>query len=101
MAKSSFSSSGGEEVSNHYGAVRLRMRGDGNLRLTLKSLSEVKIKTLLSLVLQPKTYKEPNRITNFTQQRAKLEVRTTEIDENFEISKIIVFMKPVAKSYPE
>ena len=95
------SKSSNEEVINHYGAARLRVTGSGNLRLTLFSLDEVKIFTLLSLALKAKNNIEPNRLSNFTQQKAKLEVRTTEINETFQVSKIIVFVRPVAKSYPE
>lgn len=99
--KTSFAKSANEEVINHYGAVRLRVVGSASLRLTLFSLNEVKISPLLSLPIISKTNKEPNRLSNFTQQRAKLEIRTTEVDEVFQISKVIVFVRPVAKSFPE
>lgn len=90
-----------EEVINHYGAVRLRVKGSANLRLVLYSLDEIKQNALLAVPIQSKTDVEPTRLSNFTQQRAKLEIRTTEIDETFQISKIVVFVKPVAKSYPQ
>jgi hypothetical protein len=90
-----------EEIINHYGAVRLRVTGSAELKLTLFSLDEIYAFSLLALTLKSKNAIEPNRISNFTQQRAKLEVRTTEIDETFQINKIVVFTKPVAKSYPE
>jgi hypothetical protein len=90
-----------EELVNHYGAARLRMLGSGNLKLTMFSLDLVKAHVMLPLPLTPRTFKEPNRLSNFTQQRACLEVRTTQIDETFQISKVIMFIKPVAKSYPE
>src|SRR5438874_1158272 len=93
--------SSGEEVINHFGAARLRVNGSASLLLKLFSLDETKSSTLLPLTLDTSTNVEPNRISNFTQQRAKLELRTTEINEFFEISKIIVFVRPVAKSYPE
>lgn len=99
--RSSFASSVNEEVINHYGAVRLRVTGSASLLLKLFSSDEVKQKTLLPLTIVSKTNIEPNRLANFTQQKAKLEIRTTEIDETFKISKIIVFVKPVAKSYPQ
>ena len=89
-----------EEVINHYGAVRLRAKGSANLKLVLYSLDEIKQNALLAVPLQSKTNIEPTRLSNFTQQRAKLEIRITEINEIFQISKIIVFVKPVAKSYP-
>lgn len=89
-----------EEVVNHYGLIRLRVTGTGELKPTLLSLDEVVVKPLISISLQSKNNIEPTRLVNFTQQRAKLELRTTEIDEFFQISKIIVFVRPVAKSYP-
>jgi hypothetical protein len=94
-------SSSGEEVVNHYGAIRLRVTGSANLRPTLYSLDEVRQTALTSLVLSSSTAIEPNRLANFTQQRAKLELRTININETFEISRIIIFIKPVAKSFPE
>lgn len=100
MAKMN-SKSSNEEVINHYGAVRLNVNGSASLYLTLYSLDEVKNFPLLNLTLQSKTNIEPNRLSNFTQQKAKLELRTILIDETFNISKIIIFTKPVAKSYPE
>jgi len=93
--------SSGEELINHYGAVRIRVTGEAELKLTLHSLDEVKSSSLLPLNLKSKTNIQPTRLSNFTQQRAKLEIRTTEIDEHFRISKIIVFVRPVAKSFPE
>jgi hypothetical protein len=99
--KASFSKSANEEVINHYGAVRLRVAGSANLNLTLFSLDEVVSSSLASIALQSVNNIEPNRLSNFTQQRAKLEIRTTEINEIFQLSKAIVFVRPVAKSYPE
>ncbi len=90
-----------EEVVNHYGAVRLRVSGSASLRMTLFSLDEVKSSILTPVAIMSQTNIEPNKLANFTQQRAKLEIKTTSINETFKISKIIVFVKPVAKSLPE
>lgn len=98
MAKKS---SQGEEVINHYGAVRLRVNGSANLQLTLFSLDETQSNVLVPIPLQTITNVEPNRLSNFTQQRAKLMIQTTQLNEFFQISKIIIFVKPVAKSFPE
>ncbi len=101
MSKSAFAGSASEEIINHFGAVRLRVTGSASLRLKLFSFDEVKQNVLSPLILATKTNIEPNRLSNFTQQRAKLEIRTTEINESFQISKVIVFVRPVAKSFPE
>jgi hypothetical protein len=90
-----------EQVINHYGAVRLRVNGSGNLLMTLFSFDEVRNNILVPVPLQTATSTEPNRLSNFTQQRAKLMISTQNINETFQISKIIVFVKPVAKSFPE
>ncbi len=94
-------SSSAEEIVNHYGAVRLRVNGSASLQMTLFSLDEVQSNVLLPLTLSSITNIEPNRLSNFTQQRAKLQIKTTGLGETFQISKIIVFAKPVAKSFPE
>jgi hypothetical protein len=101
VTKQSFAKSVDEEIINHYGAVRLHATGFANLKFMLFSLDEVKTSTLLPIVLKAKNNIEPTRLANFTQQKAKLEIRTTEINEIFQINKVIVFVKPVAKSYPE
>lgn len=90
-----------EEVINHFGAVRLRVNGSASLYMKLHSLDEVFSSVLLPLTLSTANNVEPNRLSNFTQQRAKLEIRTINFGETFLISKIIVFVRPVAKSYPE
>ena len=99
MAKKSTSQD--EGIINHYGAVRLRVNGFGALQLTLFSLDEVQSNVLVPIPLQTATNVEPNRLSNFTQQRAKLLIQVSALNETFQISKIIVFIKPVAKSFPE
>ena len=94
-------SSSDEQLINHYGEVRLRVTGTASLQMTLFSLNETQSFTLLPLTIAAATNVEPNRLCNFTQQRAKLEISTVNINETFQISKIIIFVKPVAKSYPE
>ena len=99
--KSSFATSVNEEVINHFGLVRFRIFGSANLKMTLFSLDETKYFSLLALAIKAKNNIEPTQLSNFTQQRAKLEIRTTEINETFQISKAIVYVRPVAKSYPQ
>jgi hypothetical protein len=47
------------------------------------------------------TNREPTVIANFQEQRIQLELGTTEIDETFTISRIVVFVKPIAEGYPQ
>lgn len=44
--------------------------------------------------------REPTILANFNQQRAYLHFETTEIDEQINISKIVVFVRPVFTGYP-
>jgi hypothetical protein len=90
-----------QEVINHFGAVRLRVNGYANLQLTLLSLDEIQNNILAPIPLQTATNIEPNRLSNFTQQRAKLMIQTINSGEYFVISRIVIFTKPVAMSWPE
>jgi hypothetical protein len=90
-----------EQVINHYGAVRLRVNGSASLQLNLFSLDETQSFAMLPIQIQALNNVEPNRLANFTQQRVKLQIKTINFGESFQISKIIVFVKPTAMSYPE
>jgi hypothetical protein len=91
---------GGAESEYHIVAVRMRVVGEGDLDLTLASLDNVKTLNLVSLPMTPTTRIEPTRLANFQSQRTRLEGSTSEIDEWFLISRIIIFAKPVAVEYP-
>ena len=96
MAKSSNT----EGYIHHYGAVRMRVTGSGALQMKLISLDDVRELELVDFTLAATTNIEPTRLCNFTDQSAYLEIKTTEIDERFEISKIVIFTKPVASNRP-
>lgn len=94
------SSSPGEGQINHYFGVRMRVNGIGNLQMRLISLDEKKSSILMPLDMFMKTNIEPFRKANFKQQRAQLEILITELGETFEISRIVLFMKPSGANYP-
>ena len=85
----------------HYGAVRVRVVGTGNLRLRLNSLSVTEIQELTPIPMQAATNRIPNVLSNFLQQRAQLRIYTNEIDEVFQIDKVIIYTKPIFTSYPQ
>ena len=85
----------------HFGAARLRVTGSGNLKLYFRSLDDVKNLTLPTIPMQTTTDKEPLVLGNFTNQRACLEFKTTEINEIFVVSKITIFVKVTASGYPQ
>jgi hypothetical protein len=84
----------------HFNAVRLRVTGSGNLQLFLRSLDDTNNIQLSSVPMLSTTNIEPTVLANFIDQRGQLEIRTTEIDEVFTVSKIIIFIKPIASGYP-
>lgn len=90
----------GSEYIYHYAGVRLRVEGFGNLNLKLIGPSEVKTAVLVPLIMQSSTDESKTKLINFKSERAQLEFRTTEIDEIFEISRIIIFTKAISTSYP-
>jgi len=91
--------SSGENIS-HFAAIRIRVNGVGNLRMSVYSLDDIRSKTLVPLVMQPSARIIPTRLVNFMEQRASFELKTTAIDEEFRINRIVVFMKEVFTSYP-
>jgi hypothetical protein len=84
----------------HFNAIRLRVTGSGNLQLTMKSLDDVNTLALANTVMAATTNIEPTTLTNFIDQRGCLEGTTTLINETFNISKIVIFIRPIASGYP-
>jgi hypothetical protein len=90
----------GAESEYHIVGVRMRVVGEGSLDLSLSDLDSVQTLNLVSLTMQPTTRIEPTRLANFQSQRTRLIGSTSEIDEWFLISRIIIFAKAVAIEYP-
>jgi len=91
--------SSGENIS-HFAAIRIRLNGTGNLKMSVFSLDDVRSKTLVPFTMAQTARIIPTRIVNFTEQRASFELKTTEMDEVFRINRIIIFQKEVFTSYP-
>lgn len=85
----------------HFNAVRLRVNGTGNLKLTLFSLDDEFEEQMSDLPMRESSGIEPTMPTNFITQRASLEIKTTNINEYLKINRIIIFGKEVFTSYPE
>lgn len=86
----------------HFGSVRMRVVGSGDLNLTLYSLSPASNSSILpSITMEGNTNRQPTSLANYVDQYGQLEFLITEIDEYFEIDKIIMFVRPVATGYPQ
>jgi hypothetical protein len=88
------------EVEHHIVAVRLRVVGAGNLLLSLTDYDDVQTENLTPITMQAVVRIEPTRLANFQSQRIRLIGQTTEIDERFDIHRILIFAKPIAVEYP-
>jgi hypothetical protein len=85
----------------HFNATRLRVTGAGVLRTKFSSLNDVNQLDSPNLTMLTVTNIEPTLLTNFRDQRGRYEGTTTDIDETFNISKMIVYIKPIATGYPQ
>ena len=94
-------SSGSGENEWHVVGTRLRVTGAGNLQLRLSDYDNGQIQSLVPLPMLAATRFEPTRLANFQSQRVRLEGGTTEINEVFRISRIVIYAKTVAMEYPQ
>lgn len=95
MAKSSFT---GDTL--HFGVIRERVTGSGVLRQSLVSLSDVNSVAIPNIQMSSLTNKQPTVLANVNEQRAYLHGFTQDMDEVFNISKIIIYITPVATGLP-
>ena len=84
----------------HFGAVRLRINGSGNLKMQWSSIDNTYTKDLLPLAIQESPGREPMRLCNFMSQRAKLKLSTDGYDDFINVNRIVIYAKPVYTSYP-
>jgi len=88
------------EWDTHVVSVRLRIQGNGNFQQLLTDYDNVQTQNLVDLPMQALNRFEPTRLANFQSQRIRMVGGVTEIDEWFDIHRIIIFAKPVAIEYP-
>lgn len=88
------------EYINHFGAIRLRITGNGYLRGTLFSYDEVQSDVLNPTLMSSATADPMTVLADFTSFVGKLRLEVTAIDESFNISQILIYTKPVANSFP-
>jgi hypothetical protein len=88
------------ESEHHVVGVRMRIKGSGNLDMYLTDLDNVRQYPMVPFTMAATTRIEPMRLTNFQSQRIRLVCSTNVINETFQITRIIIFAKPVAMEYP-
>lgn len=84
----------------HVNAIKLRVTGSGALIPTIYALdlSTLKVMVPLNMSLDPND--QPTRLTNFVAQKVSLKLETQEIDENFLIEQIKIYIKPIYTEFP-
>ena len=85
----------------HYGGVKFRLRGSGNLKMVMYGLDDpLAAFNLIDLPITEAPNREPTRLCNVVSQRARLKAWTAEINETFKINRIIFYVKPIWTEYP-
>lgn len=91
----------------HTVGVRYRVRGSGQLRTRLYNMgspgdpdSPQRSSDLDNINMTSGAAREKTAIANFQDQGIQIYFRTIFINETFNMSKIVLFVKPVAESYP-
>ncbi len=91
----------GGQYLNHFGAVRLRVTGEGTLQCKLISMDTTTEQQLTNLTLQTTTARYPTQLANFVQQKAQLELSTDELGDFFFLRQLLIYIKPIASSFPQ
>lgn len=99
MARSSGAGGGGEYI-HHITGIRMRLNGTGSLQMSLSGLDDIRTYTMKPLEMSLLPGLEPTRLSNFRSQRTRFNITTTEINEYFRISRIVIFAKTSALAYP-
>lgn len=100
MARGLSSPQSGTGMLLHAVGMNYRITGSGNFRTSLLSLDAQNDDILQNIPMAAKTNREPFILANFTEQGIQIYGRTTAFDETFTVSKIVIFIKPVAEEYP-
>lgn len=91
--------SSGDFIS-HFAAVRIRVQGSGTLRTTLLGQDSVTSYALSPITMASASRFSPRLLANATEQRALVQVQTTDLDDDFTVHRIVVFAKPIWTEIP-
>ena len=84
----------------HFGLVRYRVVGSGNLIQTFYGLDRAQSQVLQNLAMSTVSGRELVKLSNFKGQRALLRLETVEINEYFEFNRVIIFIAELYSGYP-
>lgn len=84
----------------HFAAVKIRVVGSGNLKLTYYGFDKILSQQLPDVPMTATNAREFRRLSNFQSERAIVRGETTEINEIMKVNDITVFAKPLWTEYP-
>jgi len=84
----------------HCGAVRYQLSGSGVMKSTLLSVDDIYSTALPDIDIPASAARQATILSNFNQERMYLYFRTTKINEVINLSKLVIFIRPVATGYP-
>lgn len=88
------------EYINHFTAIRMRLKGQGNILGTLYSYDEIQSDVLNPTPMSSVVDDPITLLADFTSYVGKLELSTHDFDDVMNISQILIYIKPVATSFP-
>ncbi len=91
----------GDVPISHFGSLRIRAVGTGNLKTTLFTGDNVRNTPLANLALTSTDNKQKSLLSNLTAQKIKIKFYTDSIDEVFNITRVILFTKPTLTQLPQ
>ena len=89
-----------DDVFNHFAGARLRISGSGTLQSKFYGLDSSVTNILPNQILSATPGKEYFLLGTLVSQKARLEMKTTAINETFKLNRYTVFVKPIYTSYP-
>lgn len=84
----------------HYGGARLRISGTGNLQARFLGLDNSVSNVLATTALSSAPGTELFLLANMVSQKARLELKTTAINEKFKVNRLTTYYKPIYTSFP-
>lgn len=84
----------------HFGAIRVRVTGNGNLRPQMQGFDDVETEDLVPIPMSSPNGRTMTRLSNFQGQAGKLRLETTTINEVMRVNDITIFVRPLWVDFP-
>lgn len=92
------------EAINHFNGLRLRVIGSGDLQVFTYAVggdeTDTLVETVLPYTMASTTKIQPTLLMNSKEQRLSIEIKITEINEWFQIQRMVLFYRPLFSQVP-